>query len=596
MRRKTGSGSRGTDGVRLPQLTKDEAVRIGKRRFKLVQSESITGIYNKTLSRSYDSLGRSSGMNISTEYDVDYGYDTLGRFSTVTNGNDVFTYGYLTNSNLIQSITYPSSITSTKSYETYRDLITSVENKYDTTTVSKYDYTNDDLGRRTAMGKSGTAFTQTDSIAYGYNDKSEVTSAVATNQSTYDYGFSFDPIGNRLTSSSTETGSTVTRNYSNNQINQYTAIDNPTAAPTYDFDGNTTSCELSATNWSFTWDAENRLIAAEKIGQRLEFKYDYLSRRVEKRVLDGETESKKERFVYDNFLQIEKLDALDSNAIENKRIWGAESKIIADIDSSDTAFYALGDANKNISEYIDDSGTIQAHYEFSPFGKVTVASGSSPDNFDFKFSSEYFDAETELVYYNHRYYSPELGRWLSRDPIKEEGGYNLYAMCFNNTINLIDILGFACDCSGAGWLGGQTLDLIGYLWNSPNTLIGMGWGTIGLIGGGSIGFNNNAIEFYNHPGMNGSLGVSGAITFGNTISYMGNQSPNTFGPNYFLTSEGHTVGQHEGSHTIQGEILGPLYLPTHLIGGLISEITSGSWHGNNFMENGPMSNPDATPW
>ena len=113
MRRKTGSGSRGTDGVRLPQLTKDEAVRIGKRRFKLVQSESITGIYNKTLSRSYDSLGRSSGMNISTEYDVDYGYDTLGRFSTVTNGNDVFTYGYLTNSNLIQSITYPSSITST---------------------------------------------------------------------------------------------------------------------------------------------------------------------------------------------------------------------------------------------------------------------------------------------------------------------------------------------------------------------------------------------------------------------------------------------------------------------------------------------------
>ena len=182
-------------------------------------------------------------------------------------------------------------------------------------------------------------------------------SAVSANHATYDYGFAFDPIGNRLTSTTSETGTPVTRNYTANQLNQYTAINNPTAAPTSDFDGNTTSCELSATNWSFTWDAENRLIAAEKIGQRLEFKYDYLSRRVEKRVLDGETESKKERFVYDNFLQIEKLDALDSNAIENKRIWGAESKIIADIDSSDTAFYALGDANKNISEYIDDSGS-----------------------------------------------------------------------------------------------------------------------------------------------------------------------------------------------------------------------------------------------
>lgn len=136
-------------------------------------------------------------MNISTEYDVDYAYDAIGRFSSVTNGSDVFTYGYLTNSNLISSITYPNDITVTKSYESNRDLVTSIENKYGTTTISKYDYTNDDLGRRTAMGKSGTAFTQADSIAYGYNDKSEVTSAVATNQTTYDYGFSFDPIGNR---------------------------------------------------------------------------------------------------------------------------------------------------------------------------------------------------------------------------------------------------------------------------------------------------------------------------------------------------------------------------------------------------------------
>ena len=61
------------------------------------------------------------------------------------------------------------------------DLVTSIENKYGNTTISKYDYFNDDLGRRTAMGKSGTAFNQADTIAYGYDDKSRVTSAVATN-------------------------------------------------------------------------------------------------------------------------------------------------------------------------------------------------------------------------------------------------------------------------------------------------------------------------------------------------------------------------------------------------------------------------------
>ena len=205
-------------------------------------------------------------MNIGSEYGVTYGYDTYGRPSTVTNGSDTFTFGYLANSNLISGITYPATITVANSFESHRNLITSVENKYDTTTISKYDYTNDELGRRTAMGKSGTAFSQSDSIAYGYDDKSEVTSAVATNQTTYNFGFNFDNIGNRITSNSSETGTTVTRTYTSNSLNQYGGITNPSASPTYDSDGNMTSMPSFAESgtWSLTWDAENRLVLAEK--------------------------------------------------------------------------------------------------------------------------------------------------------------------------------------------------------------------------------------------------------------------------------------------------------------------------------------------
>ena len=68
-------------------------------------------------------------------------------------------------------------------------------------------------------------------------------------------------------------------------------------------------------------------------------------------------------------------------------------------------------------------------------------SGSIPNRFVFRFSSEYHDSETNLVYYNYRYYSPELGRWLNRDPIDEMGGANLYGMVFNDTVNLWDYLG-----------------------------------------------------------------------------------------------------------------------------------------------------------
>ena len=44
---------------------------------------------------------------------------------------------------------------------------------------------------------------------------------------------------------------------------------------------------------------------------------------------------------------------------------------------------------------------------------------------------------------NYRYYSPELGRCLSRDPINEDGGYNLYAMVANDPINKWDLLGMS---------------------------------------------------------------------------------------------------------------------------------------------------------
>lgn len=104
----------------------------------------------------------------------------------------------------------------------------------------------------------------------------------------------------------------------------------------------------------------------------------------------------------------------------------------------------------------------------------------------------------------------------------------------------------------------------------------------------SIGLGNNAIELYKHPGM-----LCGAITLGNTIHYPGDKSTG-FGPNYELP-EGIKLGEHEGAHTIQGEILGPLYLPAHITTMGISIITTGHTHENNWLEKGPNSNP-ARPW
>ena len=52
-----------------------------------------------------------------------------------------------------------------------------------------------------------------------------------------------------------------------------------------------------------------------------------------------------------------------------------------------------------------------------------------------------FTAQAHAVMYLARPYDPNMGRWLSRDPIGEEGGVNLYAMVSNNLVNAIDPLG-----------------------------------------------------------------------------------------------------------------------------------------------------------
>ncbi|WP_300779238.1 RHS repeat-associated core domain-containing protein, partial [uncultured Akkermansia sp.] len=55
-----------------------------------------------------------------------------------------------------------------------------------------------------------------------------------------------------------------------------------------------------------------------------------------------------------------------------------------------------------------------------------------------RFSCEYMDDELGLIYYNYWHLNPHDGRWLSRDPIMEQGGWNLFAFVNNNGIVFSD--------------------------------------------------------------------------------------------------------------------------------------------------------------
>ena len=74
--------------------------------------------------------------------------------------------------------------------------------------------------------------------------------------------------------------------------------------------------------------------------------------------------------------------------------------------------------------------------------ETVPTSGNSPDLVYFqKRGMPFFPGIVTVFVTIARYYSPELGKWISRDPIEEEGGWNLYAMVDNDAVNWVDLLG-----------------------------------------------------------------------------------------------------------------------------------------------------------
>ncbi|MDD5678394.1 MAG: hypothetical protein PHW60_10455 [Kiritimatiellae bacterium] len=225
---------------------------------------------------------------------------------------------------------------------------------------------------------------------------------------------------------------------------------------TYDDDGNL----LSDGRFAYTWDTENRLVGAETLTNlpssmprvKVDFAYDYMSRRVSKKVYSWTSGSwlltTDSSFLYDGWNMIRNLQSTASGLQTNSYVWGLDLSgslsgaggiggLLA-VSKGTIAYVPAADGNGNISDYVDGQGTLAAHYEFDPYGNLIVATGEHADDFAFLFSSKYLDRETSLYYYGYRYYSPALGRWLSRDPIGEYGGENLYRFVGNRPVDRLD--------------------------------------------------------------------------------------------------------------------------------------------------------------
>ena len=412
-----------TDGTGSRTFTYNDALQLA--------AETNT---HGVLQYAFDILGRPAGFDSGSGYSLRYSYDAQGRFSTVSNYVGSFstaTYSYVPGADLISGYTTDSGFAAARSYEPNRNLITSITNSFGGVQLRRFDYLNDAVGRR--VQRADYDLSVVISNLFAYNMRSELEDAVmGTNQ----YNYAYDPIGNRRMA----TNNAEALSYVANSLNQYSQISNQTSlvAPAYDLDGNMTGYK----DWTFVWDAENRLVLASNTTTVVSNSYDYMSRRVAK-VVNGQATA----FAYQGWAMFEEATASSTNSYVygldlsgTSQGAGTIGGILAANFNGTTAFYAY-DANGNVTDLVGTNGEFLAQYQFDPYGNTISKTGALADVNPFRFSTKYLDAETGLYYYGYRFYMPETGRWASRDWMGIFGGPNVLSFNLNDPISLYDVLG-----------------------------------------------------------------------------------------------------------------------------------------------------------
>jgi RHS repeat-associated protein len=204
----------------------------------------------------------------------------------------------------------------------------------------------------------------------------------------------------------------------------------------YDVNGNLTNVVSAIGTNRYEWDGADRLIRITQLlstGPRLvsEFTYDGLGRRVKILEKTNNVAKSTNWFVWCETELCEERGP--SGSTVTKRFFGEGEQI------SGTNYFFLTDHLGSVREMTDTNQTVSARYEFDPYGRRTKVSGSLEA--DFVFTGHYCHQASGLLLAPYRAYDAETGRWISRDPIEERDGLNLYGYVGGDPIGWIDSLG-----------------------------------------------------------------------------------------------------------------------------------------------------------
>jgi YD repeat-containing protein len=239
----------------------------------------------------YDALNRRielSARNSSVLTRQAFSYDAASRLDTVAEGEYSAQYHYVANSPLVEEVVFKQGDTvrmkTRKEYDRLNRL-KSIESEPSNDQVLRYGYQYNQANQRTQVQMPDQTAWE-----YGYDALGQVIRANNTGAKQNALGvarfeYAYDDIGNRKRAAADG----EEQQYQSDALNRYQAVLSGQKADTflYDADGNL----IRDGQWTYTWDAENRLLGMESVPgvppsqrKRLEFAYDAQSRRISKKV------------------------------------------------------------------------------------------------------------------------------------------------------------------------------------------------------------------------------------------------------------------------------------------------------------------------
>jgi RHS repeat-associated protein len=375
---------------------------------------STTDVWGQTVGYSYDANGNRTELTLGGSAFTTYQYDAANRLTTLTDSssqNFVYNYDVV---NRLTSRLAPNLVTTSLTYDGLDRLLELAHAASSgTLELNQYDYNN--------ASKLVSWDTSTESRSYAYDANDRLTSMLsAGGNETYGY----NAVGSR-------TSSHLSGSYSYQPTNRLTATSSATYS--YDNNGSLISKTSGGNTTQYAWDPEQRLKEVTlPTGNVITYKYDALGRRIERQTTAPAATT---RFIYDRWDVVRDTDGSGTPTADYLNGLALDEKLRQT--TSTGSLYFLTDHLGSTRLLSDSAGNIVEQSNYDSFGN---SAGSALTRYGY--TGRERDEDTGLLYYRARFYDPELGRFLSEDPLQfAAGDINLYVYVHNRPTSLIDPFG-----------------------------------------------------------------------------------------------------------------------------------------------------------